>query len=63
MQIQYDYSLEIVFSGRGRTKRFFPRRGVTLRRGGTLLQSMFTSAGVPAIGARFTTKALRSSQI
>ena len=47
-------SLEIVFSGSGRTKRFSPRRGVTLRRGGTLLQSMFTCARVPAI-ARFHT--------
>src|SRR5882724_11153528 len=47
-------SLEIVFSGHGKTKRFSPRRGVTLRRGGTLLQSMFTCARVPAI-ARFHT--------
>jgi hypothetical protein len=42
-------SLEIAFSGRKRTKRFSPRSGVTLRRGGTLLQSMFTCARLLAI--------------
>ena len=42
-------SLEIAFSGRGRTKRFSPQRGVTLRLGGTLLQSMFTWGCLPAI--------------